>query len=163
MAKLLKASEVGAEIYYKIRADYLQKIPYGHEYVVPVAHDKVMAEKGLREDHIAFRTFACPMGNIPQGIEQVERIFRPLGWLRGVDEYGVECRYDFPHMHVRAIHVEFPADRPDLPKMFISELVVDVYAIARLLFPFMPETNRVIKEAVLQNKKPENLFPRLEI
>ena len=125
MAKLLKASDVGAQIYYKIRADYLQKIPYGHEYVVPVAHDKIMAEQGLREDHIAFRTFFCPMGGIPAGILSVERIFGPLGWQRGLDENGAECRYDFPNMHVRAIHLEFPVDRPDLPKMFVSELVVD--------------------------------------
>lgn len=45
----------------------------------------------------------------------------------------------------------------------IKELVHDVYIIGRMLFPIMPEANVAIKEAVLQNKKPENLFPRLEI
>lgn len=44
----------------------------------------------------------------------------------------------------------------------IKELVNDVYIIGRLLFPIMPEANAAIKEAVLQNKKPDNLFPRLE-
>lgn len=43
----------------------------------------------------------------------------------------------------------------------IRELVLEVYHIARLLNPFMPSTSAVIKEAVLENKKPENLFPRL--
>jgi methionyl-tRNA synthetase len=44
----------------------------------------------------------------------------------------------------------------------IKELVLEVYAIGRLLNPLLPETNRIIKEAVLTNKKPENLFNRLE-
>jgi len=43
----------------------------------------------------------------------------------------------------------------------IKELVHELYLIARLLFPIMPETNRIIKEAVLANQKPDNLFKRL--
>lgn len=123
--KMLKASDVGAEIYYKLRADYLQKIPYGNEFSVMETRDSIMPKKGLREDHIAFRCFYCNTGEIPPGIESIERIFGPLGWKRGVDEHGKEYNYDFPHMNVRAIHLEFPEDRPDLPKMFVSELIVD--------------------------------------
>ncbi len=44
----------------------------------------------------------------------------------------------------------------------IKELVNDVYIIGRLLNPVMPKTGAIIKEAVLQNKKPDNLFARLE-
>jgi hypothetical protein len=70
--------------------------------------------------------FDCPMGEIkPVGIGTIERIFGPLGWKRGVDEKGKEYNYDFPNMKVRAIHLEYPEDRPDLPKMFVSELMVD--------------------------------------
>jgi len=46
--------------------------------------------------------------------------------------------------------------------VIIKELVVELYIIGRMLFPLMPETNVIIKEAVLANKKPENLFKRLE-
>lgn len=123
--KMMKASDVGAAIYYKLRADYLQKIPYGNEFSVMEMRDGIMPKQGLREDHIAFRTFDCPTGNIPNGTESIERIFRPLGWTRGIDENGKEYRYDFPKLNLRAIHLEFPEDRPDLPKMFISELIVD--------------------------------------
>lgn len=42
----------------------------------------------------------------------------------------------------------------------ISELVIELYRIARLLNPFMPSTSEKIREAVLQNKKPETLFER---
>ncbi len=45
-------------------------------------------------------------------------------------------------------------------KEIISELVLELYQIARLLTPFMPDTSEKIKEAVLQNKKPETLFAR---
>lgn len=123
--KMMKGSDVGAEIYYRLRHDYLQKIPYGNEFSITETRDQIMSLKGLREDHIAFRCFDCPMGDIPRGIESIERIFGPLGWKRGVDETGKEYRYDFPNMHVRAIHLEYPPDRPDLPKMFVSELIVD--------------------------------------
>ena len=46
-------------------------------------------------------------------------------------------------------------------RKIISELVAELYWIARMLHPFMPETNEMIKAAVKENKKPENLFPRL--
>ena len=123
--KMMKASDIGAEIYYKIRGEYLQLIPYGNEFSILEKNDPIMGKQGLREDHIAFRTFACPTGEIPTGTESIERIFTPLGWKRGRDKDGNEYRYDFPNMHLKAIHLEFPEDRPDLPKMFVSELLVD--------------------------------------
>ncbi len=52
-------------------------------------------------------------------------------------------------------------DKPAARKIII-ELVTELYTIARLLYPIMPETNVIIKEAILSNKKPENLFKRLE-
>ncbi|MEK7604432.1 MAG: methionine--tRNA ligase [Patescibacteria group bacterium] len=48
-------------------------------------------------------------------------------------------------------------------RALIADMVVEVYQIARLLSPFMPATNEIIKKAVLENKKPENLFPRLTV
>ncbi len=52
-------------------------------------------------------------------------------------------------------------DKPAAQKL-IAEMVHDVYLVGRLLFPLMPEANVIIKEAVLANKKPDNLFTRLE-
>jgi methionyl-tRNA synthetase len=51
---------------------------------------------------------------------------------------------------------------PEKAKEIIRELAEEVYSIGRLLNPVMPETNKLVKEAVLANKKPENLFPRIE-
>lgn len=46
-------------------------------------------------------------------------------------------------------------------KIMLGALAVEVWNIASLLAPLMPETSEKILEAVRTNKKPENLFPRL--
>jgi methionyl-tRNA synthetase len=46
-------------------------------------------------------------------------------------------------------------------KKLISEMVVRLYEIARMLNPIMPETNVLLKKLIKENKKPEKpLFPR---
>lgn len=44
----------------------------------------------------------------------------------------------------------------------ISELLKELAEIALLLKPFLPETAKIISDAIKQNKKPANLFLRLE-
>lgn len=53
-------------------------------------------------------------------------------------------------------------DDPEKGRAIIAELATELYQIGRLLNPFMPATNELIKKAVLENKKPENLFPRVD-
>ncbi len=50
---------------------------------------------------------------------------------------------------------------PEEGKRIISELVLEVYGVGHLLEAFMPTTSEAITKAVRDNKKPENLFPRL--
>lgn len=46
-------------------------------------------------------------------------------------------------------------------KELITKMVLDLYAIARMLNPLMPETNIILKKLIKENKKPEKpLFPR---
>jgi methionyl-tRNA synthetase len=45
-------------------------------------------------------------------------------------------------------------------KEVINSLLTKLYSIARMLNVFMPETSAKIKQAIKENKKPENLFPR---
>ncbi|RJQ34205.1 methionine--tRNA ligase [Candidatus Parcubacteria bacterium] len=45
-------------------------------------------------------------------------------------------------------------------RAIITQLVRELAAIDLLLEPFMPETSKKIIEAIMSNKKPENLFPR---
>lgn len=51
---------------------------------------------------------------------------------------------------------------PEKGKQVIKELVTELYLIGRLLYPFMPLANEVIKHTILENKKPDTLFVRLD-
>ena len=44
----------------------------------------------------------------------------------------------------------------------IIELVVELACIDQMLEPIMPQTSKKIIDAIMTNKKPENLFPRKE-
>ena len=44
----------------------------------------------------------------------------------------------------------------------IKNLRASLFLLTKRLEPFMPETSRLVLEAIAANKKPENLFPRLE-
>ncbi|MCR4286159.1 MAG: class I tRNA ligase family protein [Candidatus Kaiserbacteria bacterium] len=52
-------------------------------------------------------------------------------------------------------------DTQNEAKLIIKKLVRELNAIATELNPFMSETAEKIKQAIRENKKPENLFPRL--
>lgn len=46
-------------------------------------------------------------------------------------------------------------------KVIIEKLVKHIYKLSEHLVPFMPDTAKIIQEAVKANKKPENIFNRL--
>ena len=56
----------------------------------------------------------------------------------------------------------FKLVKSDLEKgrQIISELVIDLYTVGRMLNPIMPNTSEAIKYAVKSNISPINLFPR---
>ena len=66
----------------------------------------------VRNDHMAFRTFATP----DRGILSLSRIFEALG-------YQIEGAYHFPTKSLTALHLEYP-NNPNFPKVFLSELRV---------------------------------------
>lgn len=51
---------------------------------------------------------------------------------------------------------------PEQGRTMIAGLVAELWNIGTLLAPFMPETSAKILEAVRTNKKPDNLFKRLD-
>lgn len=61
----------------------------------------------------------------------------------------------------KKIKSESEADKEEARKI-IAKLVLHVYRLSEYLDIFMPETAGKIRQAVLENKKPENLFARLE-
>ena len=109
--------------------------------------------------------------HLDEPIQKPEATIFDEDYIKALDTFNFQTACDLVWKKIGDLDEKITATEPfklvkedkEAGKQLISELVVDVYAIARLLFPFMPETNRLIKEAVLQNKKPDNLFPRLEV
>jgi hypothetical protein len=75
---------------------------------------ELLVERGetLRNDHVALRTY----GSHEIGIAALARPFEALGWQPRED-------YKFADKHLRARYWQHPD--PELPKVFISELVLD--------------------------------------
>jgi methionyl-tRNA synthetase len=85
-----------------------------------------------------------------------------------------EFRFDYALDHIFVDHIgsidqkitdtePFKVIKEDQEKgkKLIAELVSDLFTVAGLLEPFLPETSEIIKSAIKENKKPKNLFPRL--
>ncbi|MDE2079108.1 MAG: methionine--tRNA ligase [Patescibacteria group bacterium] len=99
-----------------------------------------------------------------------ERSFLPSGQLA-----DAMSRYDFSGaMNViwddiqvldQRITIEEPfklvKNNPEAGKGSIEQLRIGLSKIASSLQPFMPDTSKKILDAIVANKKPENLFPRL--
>ena len=89
---------------------------------------------------------------------------------RSMDEYSAHARMEEIWSAVGkldeyiAIHEPFKVIKTDVEegKKMIDHLVQDLHYVARMLHPFMPETAVIIERAIGENKKPENLFARLE-
>lgn len=91
-------------------------------------------------------------------------------YLQAIDSFNFLSACDLVWKKVGELDEKITVTEPfklvkvDKPaaQALIVEMVRDVYLIGRLLFPIMPEANVIIKEAVLANKKPDNLFKRLD-
>jgi Domain of unknown function (DUF1338) len=99
------------------------------EYSARVSHARtyqkmiISAGGSVANDHIAFRSLRLwldtPQGKINLGIDYLEKIVKLLG-------YEAAGEYIFPETHLYARHYRHPQqEKFDLPKLFISELIVD--------------------------------------
>lgn len=108
---------------------------------------------------------------LPQAIERPEpsEFPFPKEYTDALSAYEMQKTADYIWSRIQTLDQQITETEPfkvvkvDLEKgkELIAAQVSELYLIARLLNPFMPHTNKVIKEAILANKKPENLFPRL--
>lgn len=96
--------------------DYTQRVNYARIY------QQMIEDAGGRiaNDHIAWRSLRLTLDEgINLGISYVARIAEALG-------YHVAGEYTFPDQFLYAQHYQHPQqDEFDLPKLFISELIVD--------------------------------------
>ncbi|MSU74204.1 methionine--tRNA ligase [Candidatus Kaiserbacteria bacterium] len=84
---------------------------------------------------------------------------------RAIDSIWERIGYDDALITLKKPFSEIKSDQENVRNealSIIKKLVRELYAIAIDLGPFMPKTSEIIKKAVLENKKPENLFPRID-
>ncbi len=104
-------------------------------------------------------------------IERPEAMEFPKEYTDALAAYNFQGACDYVWSRVGALDERIAIEEPfklvkvdqEKAKAIIKELVHELYQIGRLLNPIMPATSGSIKEAVLANKKPENLFARLEV
>jgi hypothetical protein len=99
--------------------DYSARVSYARTYQQMITG----AGGTVANDHIAFRslrmTADSPQGEINLGIDYLERVAKFFG-------YEAAGEYTFPETHLYARHYRHPQqEKFDLPKLFISELIVD--------------------------------------
>lgn len=93
----------------------------------------------------------------------------PEELMHALDRFEFNVALDYIFERIAHVDARMTGEEPfrlvktdlEAGKRIIAELTSELYAIGHFLLAFMPTTSQVIKEAVRENKKPENLFPRL--
>ena len=116
--------QIVRQLWQRLWQDYSHRVKYARIY------QQMIEEAGgtIANDHIAFRSLRLnidrPEGKINLGIPYVANLVKALG-------YEVAGEYEFPDKYLYAHHYRHPQqDRFDLPKLFISELIVDALPTA---------------------------------
>ncbi|MBE9005401.1 DUF1338 domain-containing protein [Fortiea sp. LEGE XX443] len=149
-------SELVASLWESLWQDYKARVNYAQIY-----QNMITAAGGtVANDHIAFRSLRLvvdsPQGEINLGINHLGQIAETLG-------YEPAGEYTFAATHLYARHYRHPQQAEfDLPKLFISELIVDELPenIAQLIYqtvsaipamPVLPDKNNL--ESITQKLK----------
>ena len=108
--------------------------------------------------------------NLDAPIARPEPSSFPTAYTDALTSYNLQVACEYIWQRIGALDERITAEEPfklvkvdkEKAQGIIRELLGEVYTIGRLLHPLMPATSTIIKTAVLENKKPENLFGRLE-
>ena len=106
---------------------------------------------------------------LEQGVRP-EVVGFPAEYTEALDKFEVNRALDFVFSRIQALDQTITQTEPfklvktdpEYGKQIVFDLTQELYAIGRMLNPFLPQTCEKIKTAVLANKKPENLFERKE-
>jgi methionyl-tRNA synthetase len=93
----------------------------------------------------------------------------PEEYTSAIKQFDFNAALDYVWKRIGDLDEKITATEPfkmvkedaEAGKKLIAELAEELYLVTRMLNPFMPETNALVKATILENKKPENLFPRL--
>lgn len=120
--------------------------------------------------NLVARVMQMAQTHLDEPIARPEAVGFPKEYTDALDAYNFQGACDYIWQKVGEIDERIALTEPfklvktdkEAAVVLIKELVHELYIIGRLLYPIMPATNVIIKEAILANKKPKNLFVRLE-
>jgi methionyl-tRNA synthetase len=80
-----------------------------------------------------------------------------------MNEFRIDLSMDYAWEKIAELDRDIQEKKPweSKDKEVIKNLVFSLYKIGCLLRPFMPKIAETIIEATKNNRKPENLFPRI--
>ena len=119
--------------------------------------------------NLAARVMQLAQSNLA-GPVQVEFVSYPNEFTRALERHELNSAIDYLWSRIQALDQKINQTEPfklvktdkEKGERLIAELVRELAAIDLLLEPIVPATSKKIIEAVIANKKPENLFPRKE-
>ncbi len=119
--------------------------------------------------NLVARVMKLAEDNVEGGTRPEPADFAPE-YIEALDRFEINRALDFVFLRIGALDQTITQSEPfkvikkdpERGKQMIVELTQELYTIARMLQPFMPQTSEKIKKAVIQNKKPENMFVRKE-
>lgn len=104
-------SQFARQLWDRLWQNYIARVTYAQTYQQMI----LKAGGTVANDHIAFRSLRLSIGGKNLGIEYLGNIAETLG-------YAVAGEYTFAETKLYARHYQHP---DDLPKLFISELIVE--------------------------------------
>lgn len=119
--------------------------------------------------NLVARIMKLAEANLEEPVARPEFKSFPKEYWNAFNTFEFASGVDMVWKHIQELDERITRDEPfklvksdpEAGKKAIAELAAELYVIGRLLAPLMPKTGELIKAAVLANKKPENLFPRL--
>ena len=106
-----------------------------------------------------------------ENVPEISENSIPQEFFNHLEKYDIQKACDFVWTKIQLLDEKIQKEEPfkvvkvDLEKgkEIISELVLELYTITRMLNPIMPETNKYLKSQIKLNKKPETpLFLRID-
>lgn len=115
----MKPTEIAQQLWHLLWQEYRDRVTYARVYQQMIT----AAGGSIANDHIAFRTLRLTIDqngrSVQLGIPYLAKIAAALGYQQAGE-------YHFPEQFLYAHHYVHPEqDNYDLPKLFISELIVD--------------------------------------
>jgi methionyl-tRNA synthetase len=90
-------------------------------------------------------------------------------YVEALEQYNMQNACDYVWYKIGELDERIASEQPfkvikedeEKGREMIEELLINLNIIGRMLNPILPKAYKIIKKAILENKKPENMFARL--